>query len=152
MKYQSITTPEVQHDVSNFLTEIFFLNKHGLYKPYAWRKGNALAKDWPKIVSIFRKLVKTHRILPEQLAWYLYKYQPKSIDIDSFGLMVWRIRKLFGKYSLKKIHSIYSAKFCNSANDLIIINDYKYSDSCNDNLFDVLDRLENKSAKKEKNR
>ena len=110
-KYQSVTTPEVQHDSTNFLTEIFFLNKYGALPQYPWRKEYSFSKEWGKTVSLFRKLIKTHHIKSEQIAWYLHTYLPKKIDAKSFGLMVWKIKTLFKHISLSYLQSLYTEKF-----------------------------------------
>jgi len=110
-KYQSITTPSIQHDDTNFLTEIFFLNKYGALPQYPWRKGNPLAKEWGKIVSLLRKLIKVHHIDASQIAWYLHEHLPKQLDSKSFGLMVWKIKKLFRRTDLSYLQRLYAEKF-----------------------------------------
>lgn len=110
-KYQSVTTPSVQHDATNFLTEIFFLNKYGALPEYPWRKGKPLAKEWGGTVSLIRKLIKVHHVDAEQIGWYMHEHLPKKMDSKSFGLMVWKIKKLFRHIDLSYLERLYAEKF-----------------------------------------
>lgn len=153
-KYQSITTPNVQHDPTNFLTEIFFLNKYGALPQYPWRKGNFIAKEWGSIVSIFRKLIKVHHVDPEQIGWYLHEYLPKKIDSRSFGLMVWQIKKLFHRIDLDYLQRLYDEKFKKINKNYMNIKDDFASipikeDSGKKDLLSILKDLEKSYGKKE---
>lgn len=154
-KYQSVTTPDIQHDPTNFLAEIFFLNKHGPLPQYPWRKGNPLAQEWGKTVSLFRKLVKTHKIAPEQIGWYLHTYQPKVLETKSFGLMVWKIKNLFKHIDLKYLERLYAEKFRAPSSDkdhLNIIARSKHTVTPltePDNLLNILQKLESTHGQKE---
>lgn len=147
MKLQSITTKAVKHDVANFLVEIFLLGKYGKLEPYCWRKGHSMFKEWPKLLSVFKRLIKTHSIKAEQLAWYIYKYEPKEIDSESFGLFVWKVRKLFKTQTLQHINKVYLARYEDQKLGYSHTFDKKYADINNSinkpkNLVDVLKSLE----------
>jgi len=160
-KYQSVTTPDVQHDATNFLTEIFFLNKYGGLPPYPWRKGKPLAKEWGRIVSLLRKLIKTHKVSPEQIAWYLHTFTPPTMDPKSIGLMVWnlkKIKRLFRRLSLSYLCSLYTEKFKTTDQGYMSVqDDYTPEPLVTEqkegtDLLSILKKLENEHGEKETDR
>jgi len=110
-KYCSISTPNVFHDVFNILTEIYFINIYGQLKPFSWRKGNSLSKKWPKILSVFKKIIIDFDISEEKIAWYLFTYKPKLLQAKDFGMLVWRVRRSFKDMSVDCLVDIYKEKY-----------------------------------------
>jgi hypothetical protein len=145
-KYQSITTSGVKHDPTNFLTEVYFLNKYGALPQYPWRKEQPLAKEWGKVVSIFRKILKVHKIQPEQIGWYLHSFKPCTIDAKSFGLMVWKIKRLFKTTSLDYLSEFYSNKFKHISDGYMSVKDQYAQPSVREkkdkDLLSILEELE----------
>lgn len=153
-KFQSITTQEVEHDVVNLLTEILLLNKYGSLESYCWRKGRSMAKEWPKSLSLIRRLIKSNGIAPEQLAWYFYKYLPKEISSKDFGLVAWKVKKLFPKMSIAKIHRIYIEKYKPEDQGYFALKEQSKPVETQKvpkkaGLLDLLDQLENNSGSEE---
>lgn len=140
VKYQSITTDGVHHDVANFLTEIFFINKYGIFPPYAWRKNGSLAIEWPKTLSIIRKIINQYNVSPQQISWYLLNFQPKSLSEKDFGKLVYRVRKSFGYLPIDKLYDIYNKHFCNNQ-PLIIQRDYQKKNK-KKTLLELLESME----------
>ena len=150
-KFQSITTQEVEHDVVNLLTEILLLNKYGSLESYCWRKGHSMAKEWPKSLALIRRLIKSNGIKPEQLAWYFYKFQPKEISPKEFGLVAWKVKRLFPKMPIAKIHRIYIEKHKPEDQGYFALKEQgepvkAEAPSAKPNLLSLLDQLENKSG------
>lgn len=153
-KFQSLTTQEVKHDVANLLTEILLLNKYGNLESYCWRKGHSMAKEWPKSLSLIRRLIKSNGIKPEQLAWYFYKFSPKEINPKEFGLVAWKVKRLFPKMPISKIHGIYIERHKSEDPGYFAIKEQSEPtkaevSSPKPNLLSLLDQLENKSGEKE---
>lgn len=109
MKYPSITTPEVEHDEANILTEMIWLNKDMRTDVYPWRGPNA--KSWGSIVSALKKLMgSSFGLSSEQLAFYIYKCKPQYIRPPEFAKMAVVARKLFKRYDINEVCRLYSDK------------------------------------------
>lgn len=150
MRYKSITTPSVEHDAPNFLVEVYLLNRYGLMEEYCWRKGHSKAAEWSFLLPLFKKLLKTHQVDPEQLAWFLHYHTPKSISQDTIGLFVFhikRIKKLFKRIPLDKLHRLYVDQFVDKDRGFMAISDKDSYDrkveTQSDDLLSILERLEN---------
>ena len=151
IRYKSISTPSVNHDVSNFLVEIFLLNRYGMLEEYCWRKGHPNTTEWSFLLPLFKKLLKVHKIEPEQLAWFLHFHTPKSIDKDTVGLFIYnlkRIKKLFKRIPLDKLRQLYEEKFTEVDRGFMEISDNDRYDrnpvkSEKTDLLSLLERLEN---------
>lgn len=105
-KYESITTPNLEHDQANMLVEFIWLNRDVLAEPYPW-KGEGGA-DWGKMVAAIKKLMKPpYNLSPEQIAFYIWKCKPHFIDSFQFAKMAVVARKLFRRYKLDEVHRLY---------------------------------------------
>lgn len=108
-RYQSITTSEILHDAANMLAEFIFLNSNILAKSFPW-KGEK-GKDWSKIVSALKKLMKDpYGLSAEQLAFYIWHCKPRFINPAEFAKMAVVARKLFGRYDIDQVAVLYSDK------------------------------------------
>lgn len=106
-KYQSPSTTDIKHDPTNLLVEFLMLNKYGVLGKYPWRKGQPLATEWGQVCKVVRRLVKTMKISPSRLGWYIYKHNVTAISYEEFGLVKWKINKYFPYGDLAKITSSY---------------------------------------------
>lgn len=150
MRYKSISSPGVQHDAPNFLVEIYLLNRYGPLEEYCWRKDRSHSKEWSFLLPLFKKLLKTHKIHPEQLAWFLHFYTPKVINQDTVGLFVFhikRIKKLFKRIPLENLQKLYEERFARQDRGFMEINDSgsydRKSEIKRNDLLSVLEELEN---------
>ncbi len=105
MKYQSLTTPDVQNDQVNALTELILLNKDVAAPPYPWR-GEHKAW-WGKTVAALRRIMKTHGITADQIAFYVYRCNPIEISSPEFAKMAVVAKKLFRKHDLGELIDMY---------------------------------------------
>ncbi len=102
-------------------------------------------------MPLFKKLLKVHKIDPEQLAWFLHFHTPKDINQDTVGLFIYhlkRIKKLFKRISLDKLQRLYEEKFTEADRGFMEIKDgdrYNVSSTKSEktDLLSLLDRLEN---------
>lgn len=109
MKYKSITSPNIEHDVANLLTEFLYLNKDITISNFPWRGEEG--KRWGKTVAIFKKLMKhPYELDCEQMAFYIWKCKPHEIDQREFAKIAVVAKKLFQKYSLEEVSRLYSDK------------------------------------------
>jgi len=109
-KHQSITTPEIQHDDFNIITELIFLNKYGNVGPFPWRDVT-YRQFWSSTLAIIRKLNKTHGISVDQLAFYVYKCDPKELSNQEFAKAAYVAKILFQKFNLLELINRYREKF-----------------------------------------
>lgn len=122
-----------------------------MLKEYCWRKGHSNAGEWSFLLPLFKKLLKVHKIEPEQLAWFLHFHTPKDINKDTIGLFIYnlkRIKKLFNRIPLDKLQQFYEEKFAESSRGFMEIKDgdrYNVSSTKSEktDLLSLLDRLEN---------
>ena len=107
MKYPSITTPDIEHDAANMLTEFVWLNGNIQSDIFPWRGENG--KEWGKIVASLKKLMKDpYGLSAEQLAFYIWKCRPNRINPPEFAKMAVVARKLFQSYDLEQVCRLYS--------------------------------------------
>lgn len=149
LKYQSPSTPSVQHDPTNLLVEFIMLNRYGVLEEYPWRKGNPLAKEWGEVCKIVRRLVKTMKLAPERLGWYIHRHQITDINYNEFGLVRWKINKYFPYGNLTKINSIYSLSLSDSLkriecdrNMTVVYRTKQQTEKKKTSLLDIIKQLE----------
>lgn len=107
MKYKSITTPDIQHDEANILTEMLWLNRDLCTDIFPWRGDNS--KEWGRFVSAFKKLMgPSFGLSSEQLAFYVFKCKPHYINPPEFAKMAVVARKLFRRYNIDEVCRLYS--------------------------------------------
>jgi hypothetical protein len=109
-KYQSITTPGMQHDDFNAITELIFLNKFGNTGNHPWRL-NEYRPFWSSTLAIVRKLHQVHGITPDQLAFYVFRCAPKELSSQEFAKAAVVAKKLFQKLNLEELINRYREKF-----------------------------------------
>jgi hypothetical protein len=108
MKYQSITTSEIQHDAANAITELIVLNGDLLVGPYPWRKGQQHQRFWIKTVGVVKKLMGSpYNLTSDQLAFYVFRCAPKSIDSKEFAKMAVVAKKLLRRMDLGQLMDTY---------------------------------------------
>lgn len=106
MKYKSITTPDVEHDQANILTEMLWLNRDLSTDMFPWRGDNG--KEWGRLVAAFKKLMgPSFGLSAEQLAFYVFKCKPHHINPPEFAKMAVVARKLFRRYNLDEVCRLY---------------------------------------------
>jgi hypothetical protein len=104
--YQSLTTPEIQHDAANMLTEFIILNTNLKTGRFPWRQEEQVS--WGKNVAAIKKLMKApYHLTAEQIAFYIYKCSPKNINPFEFSKMAVVARKLFRPYGIEELRQIY---------------------------------------------
>lgn len=105
-KYDSITTPGLEHDQANILVEFIWLNRNLLADPYPW-KGEG-QEDWGKMVAAIKKLMQApYSLSPQQIAFYIWRCKPHFINPFQFAKMAVVARKLFRRYDLEEVHRLY---------------------------------------------
>lgn len=109
-KYQSITTPTIQHDSFNIITELVFLNKFGNPIVFPWRLPE-YKKFWSQTLSLIKKLNKQHGLSIDQLAFYVFRCEPKELSSQEFAKAAVVARKLFLKFNLDELVARYREKF-----------------------------------------
>lgn len=106
MKYQSITTPDIQHDDANMLAEFMWLNRDIRADIYPWRGQNG--KEWGKLVSALKKLMNDpYGLTAQQLAFYIWKCKPQIISAQEFAKMAVVARRLFQRFDLLQVSRLY---------------------------------------------
>lgn len=106
MSYPSITTPDIEHDAANMLTEFVWLNKDIQADIFPWRGENG--KDWGRIVAAIKKLMKDpYGLSAEQIAFYIWKCRPNQINPQEFAKMAAVARRLFQRYDIEQVHRLY---------------------------------------------
>ncbi len=106
MKHPSITTPDIEHDAANMLTEFMWLNKNIRSDSYPWRGHNS--KEWSKLVATLKKLMgDSYGLSAGQLAFYIWKCKPTFIDPRQFARMAVVARRLFEHYDLEQVSRFY---------------------------------------------
>lgn len=107
MKFQSISTPSIQHDEANILTELILLNRYHFLTEFCWRKGNPQHVEWTHLVGAVKNIIKRLKIHPDKLAWYVNKTKIQDINYDEFGLLHYKISKVFPSAPLVEIVDLY---------------------------------------------
>lgn len=109
MKYKSITTPDIEHDNANMIVEFIWLNRDLQSDMFPWR-GDA-GREWGRLVASVKKLMKDpYGLSCEQLAFYVYKCAPQTINPPEFAKMAVVARKLFKRYDLEEVRGLYIDK------------------------------------------
>jgi hypothetical protein len=151
MKFQSPSTSQVFHDESNLLVEFLMLNKYGVLDSFSWRKGQPLAKEWGQTCQIVRRLLKTLKIAPERLGWYIRHHKITELVYAEFGLVKWKINKYFPFGNLAKTAEAYRVELQQARQNVIadralegVVYRTKDSSNCKrkKTLLDVLEELE----------
>jgi len=118
MKFKSITTPDVEHDTANIITELLFLNKEHKSIDAPWRQNHRLW--WSKNVAAVKKLMRDHDINEDQLAFYVFKCSPTEISSEEFGKAAVVAKKLFKKYNLNELVEHYRSHYKSSDNFIVL--------------------------------
>lgn len=148
-KYSSPSTPEVAHDLANFIVEAMLINRHGALPEGGWRKGGPFAKDWGKLLTKVRR-VKTLDVSLEQLAWFIQFYKVTDLDYQEFGLLRWKIKNYFKLVNVDKFvahyQALHSTLVRESSNYVEETTGYKMKSGSSNRrktLSDILQELEN---------
>ncbi len=119
MKYQSLTTPTLEHDIANLLTEMIFLNRDIKAPPYVWK---TCGRDWGKTVSVIKKMMRDFELTADQIAFYIHRCRPVKLDGVAFGKMAVVAKKLFQRYDLQSLIDQYESRradaMCSSASQI----------------------------------
>ncbi len=107
-RFQSPSTEDVAHDVYNLLVEAIMINRYGLIPSGAWRKDSVLNVEWSGMVKIVKRLCKTMEVEPAKLAWYIKRYKITNLNYEEFGLVRYRVGKIFGRANLNEFQQHYS--------------------------------------------
>lgn len=98
-----------------------------------------MSKNWPKILSVLKKIIVDFDIDSEKIAWYLFIYKPKLLQAKDFGLLIWRIRKSFKNMSIDCLVDIYKEKY--KSLDFIVSFNESYSEQKKENQSDLISIL-----------
>lgn len=107
-KYPSPSTPEVSHDLSNFIVEALLINRHGLLPHAGWRKGQALATEWGRLLTCVRRIKNTLGVKLEQLAWFVHFYKVTDLNYEDFGLLRWKVQRYFKWCNVERFVAYYT--------------------------------------------
>lgn len=109
MKYSSVTTPDIEHDAANILTEFIWLNRDIRADIFPWRGGNA--REWGRIVSAVKKLMnEPYGLSAQQIAFYIWRCKPRNINPQEFAKMAVVARKLFQPLDIDEVASLYQRR------------------------------------------
>jgi len=89
-KYQSISTPIVQHSQEQTVVEVYMLHKHVSLPKFPWRKASGFASEWGTALSLVRRLVKTRDVSPTEILDLVLR-QGLTLSWDKIGLLYWHI-------------------------------------------------------------
>lgn len=145
MKYKSITTPNIDHDAANAITELILLNKDINIQEYPWRTSHKTF--WGKTVSAIRKLIRDFNITEDQLAFFIFKCAPQEISGEEFAKAAVVAKKLLQKYDLSQLMELYRNRRAKSKVSSIEISEYSYIKP--KSLLTLLKELENGEGKTE---
>lgn len=109
MKFDSITTPDVQHDEYNMLAELILLNQNPTVEAAPWR-GPSYRGFWGKTVAALKRIMRVHELTSDQVAFYIYRCRPHKISSPEFAKMAVVAKKLFRKYDLKELVAEYARR------------------------------------------
>lgn len=115
-KYQSITSPDIQHDAANMITELILINREGAVGVNPWREEHRLF--WGKTVAAVKKLIRDFELDPDQLAFYVYRCEPVEISAEEFAKAVVVTKKLFQKFDLAGLTEIYARRYAAAKGDV----------------------------------
>ncbi len=74
--------------------------------PYSWRKNNFLASEWPRVLSLFKRLLKKIKVRPANLIWYFLNVKNKT-DLSKVGSFVWDVRSAVSSFPQPTIDDVY---------------------------------------------
>ncbi len=140
MKYQSITTPSIQHDAPNLLVEFMVLNKELQTEPFPWKSD--YQKFWGKSISCIKKLIRDFDLTEDQLGWYIFRCRVTQIDEKSFAKAAVVAKKLFKEADLSSLREEYLTLRANSRLSSLDIVPYK-KPKARKSLLEFLKDLEN---------
>ncbi len=107
-KYTSPSTPEVSHDLPNFIVEAILMNRHGALPSKGWRKDQPFAKAWGQLLTKVKRVSKLG-IGHEQLAWFVQFFKVTDLDYKEFGLLRWKIKQYFKWVNIDRFTAHYQA-------------------------------------------
>jgi len=93
-KYVSPSTPEISHDLQNFIVEAILINRYGALPHRGWKKDGPFAQEWGQLLTKVRRVSKLG-VDAQQLAWLVRFYKVKDLDYKEFGLLRWKIKQYF---------------------------------------------------------
>ena len=146
IKYQSITTPSIKHDVYNILTEFVYLNKFGNTGEFPWReKGKEF---WSNTISVLKKLMSKYEISPDQMAFYIYKCRPKDLSGSEFAQATVVPKILFKRLKLTELVEHYKQSHNLKIDSVMIQASYKRPSQENrpKTLLELMKELENEKT------
>jgi len=107
-RYASPSTPEVAHNLPNFVVEAILMNRHGALPEGGWRKDGPFAKEWGQLLTKVRRVGKLG-VEIEQLAWFVQFYKVTDLDYKEFGLLRWKVKNYFKWCNVDKFVAYYTA-------------------------------------------
>jgi len=107
-KYPSPSTPQVSHDLSNFIVEAILMNRHGALAEGGWRKNGPFAKEWGQLLTKVKRVSKLG-VDAQQLAWFVQFYKITDLDYKEFGLLRWKIKQYFKWCNIDKFVAYYTS-------------------------------------------
>jgi hypothetical protein len=93
-KYNSITTPAVQHSEEQALVEVYLLHKYKDLPKFPWRKASGFSKEWGTVLSIMRRLVKSRQLSPREILDLFIRHD-LTVAWDKIGLLYWHVDNSF---------------------------------------------------------
>ncbi|MHA2063116.1 MAG: hypothetical protein ACXABY_01925 [Candidatus Thorarchaeota archaeon] len=106
-KYASPSTPNVEHDLQNFIVEAILINRHGALPSGGWRKSGPFAKVWGQLLTKVKRVSKLG-LDAQQLAWFVQFYKVTDLDYKEFGLLRWKIKQYFKWCNVDKFVAYYT--------------------------------------------
>ena len=83
------------------------INRYGALPNAGWRKGQALAQEWSRLLTCVRRISNTLGVKVEQLAWYVHFYKVSDINYEDFGLLRWKVKRYFKWCNVERFVSYY---------------------------------------------
>jgi hypothetical protein len=139
MQYESITTPDIEHDTSNALAEFIWLNRDIRADAFPWRGHNG--REWGRLVAALKKLMGApYNLSAPQLAFYIWNCKPKNINPQEFAKMAATARRLLKPYQIEEVSRLY----CDRRRELAAsgLETAKYKQAKPQSLLSFLRKLE----------
>ena len=105
-KFKSVTTPKVEHDAANAVVEMILLNNDLMIGESPWRNKRH-GRWWGKMVACIKKLMREHEITADQMAFYVLRCRPTTIDSTEFGKMAVVAKKLLRRQDIGQAMDTY---------------------------------------------
>jgi hypothetical protein len=105
-KYTSPSTPNVEHDLHNFIVEAILINRYGALCEGGWRKGGPFVKEWGQLLIKVKRVGKLG-VDARQLAWFVQFYKVTDLDYKEFGLLRWKVQNYFKWCNVDKFVAYY---------------------------------------------